>query len=356
MVGGEIQKWDKGINYSDPADPASGAGSNADLFSAVKIRACDIGVNATNRHGPDMVTFEASTIEGNDIGAYFTGPSGTVIRRLVDHSGHWENTTENIRLSTDASSSAEPVWFHGFGSSFHTATYDITRDYYAAGWDPDTCTGCFFNNGVNYTNFARIKSVGSNWFKENGTGGVYNTGVLTVAPSFDTCTSFYGTTGQDAQVTGDICIDRLTHMYWSCVAGSDGICNSASEWFNILGAPSITTADTGTGTAPLMVGEFNIADRPTATGDIRYSLPTAYPGLRGCFYDNGEGDGGIIVDASAGDEIILDGTKIGVADRIDSPGVAGAGANGDMICLHAIDATYWVTHSRSGTWVDGGAS
>ena len=49
------------------------------------------------------------------------------------------------------------------------------------------------------------------------------------------------------------------------------------------------------------------------------------------------------------------GTGIGAAEAIDSPGVAGDGANGDYVCIMAIDATYWVTIGMSGTWVDGGA-
>ena len=77
--------------------------------------------------------------------------------------------------------------------------------------------------------------------------------------------------------------------------------------------------------------------------------------MTACFYDNGAGTGGIIIDASASDEILLNGTGVGVADAIDSPGVAGDGANGDFMCLLAIDATYWVTLGSSGTWVDGGA-
>jgi hypothetical protein len=77
--------------------------------------------------------------------------------------------------------------------------------------------------------------------------------------------------------------------------------------------------------------------------------------MAACFYDNGAGTGGIIIDAASGDEILLNGTGIGAAEAIDSPGVAGDGANGDFICLMAIDATYWITLGRSGTWVDGGA-
>ena len=101
-------------------------------------------------------------------------------------------------------------------------------------------------------------------------------------------------------------------------------------------------------------GTFHVADHTTATSDLDYTLPTAVTGAKACFYDNGGGTGGVIIDASAGDEILLYGTGVGVADAIDSPGVAGDGVNGDYICLLAIDATYWVSLDFSGTWVDGG--
>ena len=117
-------------------------------------------------------------------------------------------------------------------------------------------------------------------------------------------------------------------------------------------APNIVTT-TGTATAK-MNGEVHIADHATAASDVDYTLPTAFAGRTGCFYDNGGGDGGVIIDAATGDEILLYGAGVGVADAIDSPGVAGAGANGDFICLQAIDDTYWITLGGSGTGVDGG--
>jgi len=125
----------------------------------------------------------------------------------------------------------------------------------------------------------------------------------------------------------------------------------------ILGAINvvITTDGALSPSAAQMYGTMFIADHATATTDTDYTLPGAAAGMSACFYDNGGGTGGIIIDAAAGDEILLDGTGVGVADAIDSPGVAGDGANGDFICIMAIDATYWITLGRSGTWVDGGA-
>ena len=79
------------------------------------------------------------------------------------------------------------------------------------------------------------------------------------------------------------------------------------------------------------------------------TLPTAVSGYNACWYDN-NGGGVITIDAAAGDEILLDGVPNGVADAIDS-----AGARGDFVCILALDATYWVTLGRSGTFVDGGA-
>lgn len=117
----------------------------------------------------------------------------------------------------------------------------------------------------------------------------------------------------------------------------------------------VTTDGTESPTASQMYGTMFIADHDTATSDTDYTLPGVEAGMSACFYDNGGGTGGIIIDAAAGDEILLDGATVGAGDAIDSPGVAGDGANGDFICIMGIDTTYWITLGRSGTWVDGGA-
>lgn len=114
--------------------------------------------------------------------------------------------------------------------------------------------------------------------------------------------------------------------------------------------PSIVTTD-GTETAT-MLGEMYYADHATSTSDTTYTLPAAVVGMSGCFYDDGEGGGGIILDPEAGDRIMLGGTRASVNENINSPGVAGAGANGDYLCLHAKDADVWVTVGISGTWVE----
>jgi hypothetical protein len=125
----------------------------------------------------------------------------------------------------------------------------------------------------------------------------------------------------------------------------------------ILGAINIVTTTDGTEspTAAQMYGTFFIADHATATSDTDYTLPTAAAGMSACFYDNGDGTGGIIVDAAAGDIIHDEGTAIAAGNALDSPGVAGDGANGDFVCLVAIDAESWITVGISGAWVDGGA-
>ena len=120
----------------------------------------------------------------------------------------------------------------------------------------------------------------------------------------------------------------------------------------------VTTGDTDTPTTGEHKNTMHVADNATATDDTDYTLreiSTIGIGARVCFYDNGGGDGGVIVDAAAGDDILLYGASNGAANAIDSPGVAGAGANGDYICLLAIDANTWVTLDFSGTWVGGGA-
>ncbi len=118
----------------------------------------------------------------------------------------------------------------------------------------------------------------------------------------------------------------------------------------------VTTDGALSPTAAQMYGTMFIADHATATSDTTYTLPAAVAGMSACFYDNGGGTGGIIIEIDGSDVIILDGLALDAGDTIDSPGVAGDGANGDFICLLAIDATNWITLGRSGTWVDGGAT
>lgn len=126
----------------------------------------------------------------------------------------------------------------------------------------------------------------------------------------------------------------------------------------ILGAVNIVTTTDGSESpaAGVMYGTMFIADHATATSDTTYTLPAAAAGMAACFYDNGAGTGGITIEIDGSDVIILDGTALTAGNTIDSPGVAGDGANGDFICIMAIDATNWVTLGRSGTWVDGGAT
>jgi hypothetical protein len=94
------------------------------------------------------------------------------------------------------------------------------------------------------------------------------------------------------------------------------------------------------------------ADHATATSDTTYTLPAAEVGMSACFYDNGAGTGGIILDPNSADNFILNGTAMANDENLNSPGVAGDGANGDYICIVAIDATTWVTMGRSGDWVE----
>jgi hypothetical protein len=126
----------------------------------------------------------------------------------------------------------------------------------------------------------------------------------------------------------------------------------------ILGAVNVvvTTDGSESPTAAQMYGTMFIADHGTATSDTTYTLPAAAAGMSACFYDNGAGTGGITIEIDDADVIILNGTALTAGNTIDSPGVAGDGANGDFICLMAIDATNWITLGRSGTWVDGGAN
>jgi hypothetical protein len=116
----------------------------------------------------------------------------------------------------------------------------------------------------------------------------------------------------------------------------------------IQGATSVTTVGTSSATlaAAQMLGTFYYYTSGTG---IDVTLPAAESGISACFYD-ANGGGVIILDAAAGDQIVLDGVGVGTADAIDS-----AGNLGDFICLLAIDTTTWINLGRSGTWVDGGA-
>ena len=105
------------------------------------------------------------------------------------------------------------------------------------------------------------------------------------------------------------------------------------------------TATTDSPVAGEMDGHWHICSN-AAGCDI--TLPTAVAGMSGCWYDT-NGGGTIQLDAFAGDEILLDGAGIGVADSLDSPG-----GLGDFMCILAIDATNWLALGRSGVWVDGG--
>lgn len=131
--------------------------------------------------------------------------------------------------------------------------------------------------------------------------------------------------------------------------------------------PAAISGTTGTFTGTLS-GELGVTLDTTATVDlstasnargamrinndndvIDYTLPPAEAGLNICFYSRYAAVVTIDVDDGV-DVIILDGTALTAGYAIDSPGTAG-----DFICLSCIDATYWITLGRSGTWVDGGA-
>lgn len=118
----------------------------------------------------------------------------------------------------------------------------------------------------------------------------------------------------------------------------------------------VTTGDTDTPSADEMRGAMHIADHATSSSNVDYTLPeisTVGIGASACFYDNGGGTGGIILDPDDADVIVLDGTPMAAGEQLESPGVNGDGSNGDYICILAIDAdTTWITLGRSGTWVE----
>ncbi len=109
---------------------------------------------------------------------------------------------------------------------------------------------------------------------------------------------------------------------------------------------AVTAGSTASPLASQMLGTMNYY---TSGSGVDVTLPGAAAGLSACFYD-ANGGGVIILDAAAGDQIVLDGAGVGTADAIDS-----AGNLGDFICLLGIDSSTWINLGRSGTWVDGGA-
>ena len=126
----------------------------------------------------------------------------------------------------------------------------------------------------------------------------------------------------------------------------------------ILGGVKIVTTTDGSETAAAadLYGTIYVADNATAANDTDYTLPGAVAGMSACFYDFGAGDGGVIVDPEDSDVIWFNGTALTAGYALDSPGVAGAGPDGNFICMVALDITNWVVTGWSGTWVDGGAN
>jgi hypothetical protein len=105
-------------------------------------------------------------------------------------------------------------------------------------------------------------------------------------------------------------------------------------------------------------GAAHIAAHTTPTSNLVYTLPdiatilttSNEDGASACFYDNGAGAGGVRITPAGGDSILLNGTSGAAGEAIDSPGVDGDGANGDYICLLAIDTDTWISLGRSGDW------
>lgn len=211
------------------------------------------------------------------------------------------------------------------------------------------------------TGSCRINTYGTHW-EQDVDGTQVGVNDVLIEGASGTLSSFGDFFDSDIAVGAHVVrtVAQGASINWDVIEGGNFRTNTDRPYSYAAGAgirvngsaPNIVTT-TGTATAK-MKGEVHIADHATATSDVDYTLPSAFAGMTGCFYDNGGGDGGIIVDAAAADEILLYGAGVGVADAIDSPGVAGAGANGDFICLQAIDDTYWITLGGSGTWVDGG--
>jgi hypothetical protein len=91
----------------------------------------------------------------------------------------------------------------------------------------------------------------------------------------------------------------------------------------------------------------------TATGDV--DLPDCSATSIGMNLCVEQGDASETVSVAVGDasdDILYEGTLLGVNNEIDSPG--GAGDRGAFICLICTEANLWRVKGHEGTWVDGG--
>jgi hypothetical protein len=115
----------------------------------------------------------------------------------------------------------------------------------------------------------------------------------------------------------------------------------------------LSNVTTGTSMTPDMHGEMHYADPADETTLTTYNLPSAVVGMNACFYDNGNGAVGggtglVNINPNTGDRIVLDGTAGTAAISIES-----SGPDGEFVCLHALDAEYWIVLGKSGTWAVG---
>jgi len=321
---GQVPKWNTGGTITWEADNG-GAETNSLETTVTAIADTEIFIG----DGADSGTFK--TVSGDatlaNTGALTIANDAVTMAKLdddgnfTDWTGNWTFETGTITLK------------NGFTDG--TITLDGSGGY--TGVATIAMTGAFSPEG------AINLGTGGVIFTDDGDGALTITGAG--AGADEDLTFNFDDTANEVTVTTST---GVTDINFSAI-------NLVSTGA-VLGAMNIVTTTDGTEspTAKQMHGSMFIADHGTATSDTDYTLPTATAGMTACFYDNGDGAGGIIIDAAAGDIIHLDGTALDAADAIDSPGVAGDGANGDFICLAAIDATTWLTLGRSGTWVDGG--
>ncbi len=241
------------------------------------------------------------------------------------------NGNPEVRFQTQSSAAFHGSWWLAVmdgGDDTLIAPFAIVTVSSAALTKIGDCTHPAGSAQPSCTNFIQVTTAGimtgegTATIEADALAGAIPTGVTAVTQSVDDDTTEIATT---AFVQGELAVDIVTSV-----------------------------GDTDTVAAAELRGTMHIADHATSTSDVVYTLPTAVAGYSACFYDNGGGDGGISIDINGSDTFLLNGTALDAGDQIDSPGVAGAGANGDYICLVAIDATNWITLDQSGTWVDGG--
>jgi len=297
-------------------------------------------------------------VTGLDMGLAINGDGsitnlvvGGLPDNVVDNGSMADNAIDNAELADDAVTMAELDDDGNFTDWTGNWTFGTGTVTLGDGFTDGTMT---LDGSGRYTGVVSITTTGALTIGgaiNLGTGGVIFTddgdGSLTITGDGD---------GTDEDLTFDF--DNTENEV--TVTTSTGVTDINFSAINLVTTGTIagaigvieTTDGSETVSGSAAYGYLYEADNATAANDTTYTLPAAEIGMSACFYDNGEGTGGVILDPNSADNFILNGLAMANDENLNSPGVAGDGDNGDFICIMAIDATTWVTLGRSGDWVE----